>query len=121
MDAAGPKPQTSRDGESLTSRGKARTIRPMTRETLQSILRAADGINEKSGVFRVASEHRVTFYLGTEGRGIVVNEVEEIRLADGFVTLSSQEVGSVYADYAGVYALAIKPPKPNAPHKAGFA
>jgi hypothetical protein len=93
----------------------------MTRETLQTILRATEGLTEKAGVFRVPSEHRVTFYLGTDGRGMVVNEVEEIRLADSFVSLTAPEPGQVYSDYTAVYAVSIKPPKPNAPKRAGFA
>jgi hypothetical protein len=93
----------------------------MTRETLQSILRGAEGLTEKSGAFRVPSEHRVTFYLGTDGRGMVVNEVEEIKLSDDFLVLTAPEPGQVFAPYTAVYAVSIKPPKPNAPKKAGFA
>ncbi|MFT3921886.1 MAG: hypothetical protein QM778_05070 [Myxococcales bacterium] len=93
----------------------------MTRETLQSILRAAEGLTDKAGAFRVPSEHRVTFYLGNEGRGIVVNEVEEIKLADDYLQLTAPEPGQVFTPYAAVYAVSIKPPKPNAPKKAGFA
>jgi hypothetical protein len=93
----------------------------MTRETLQAILRSTEGMTEKSGVYRVPSEHRVTFYLGTESGGMVVNNVEEIRLADGFVSVTTPETGQVFAEYAAVHALSIKPPRPNAPTKAGFA
>ncbi len=93
----------------------------MTRETLQSILRGAEGLTEKAGAFRVPSEHRVTFYLGNDGRGIVVNEIEEIKLSDEFVVLTAPEPGQVFTAYASVYAVSIKPPKPNAPKKAGFA
>lgn len=52
---------------------------------------------------------------------MTVNEVEEIRLADTFLTLVTRETGSVYADYVSVFALAIKPMKNNAPPRAGFA
>ncbi len=93
----------------------------MTRETLQAILRAAQGLSEKAGVFQVPSEHRVTFYLGNDGRSIVINEVQEIKLNDTFVSISAPEPGQVHAEYAAVYAVSIKPPKPNAPQKAGFA
>jgi hypothetical protein len=116
-----PAEQQHSDGESLTDGGNARTIRPMNRETLQSILRAADGITEKAGVFRVPGEHRVTFYLGSDGHSMVVNEVQEIKLGESFVTLATAEVGNVYTEPGAVYAVAIKPPKPNAPKKAGFA
>jgi len=88
---------------------------------LQSILRAAEGLTEKAGAFRVPSEHRVTFYLGNEGGGIVVNEVEEIKLSDEYLQLTAPEPGQVFTPYTSVYAVSIKPPKPNAPKKAGFA
>lgn len=93
----------------------------MTRETLQTILLGAEGLSEKARVFRVPSEHRITFYLGTDGRGMVVNEVQEIKLSDTFVSLTAPEPGQVYSEYASIYAVSIKPPKANAPQKAGFA
>jgi hypothetical protein len=93
----------------------------MTRDVLQAILRSADGIAEKNGGHRVQPEHRVTFYLGTEGRGMTVSEIEEIKLSDAFVMLVTRETGSVYADYGAVFAISIKAPKSNAPPRAGFA
>jgi hypothetical protein len=93
----------------------------MNRDVLQAILRASDGIAEKSGTYRVQTEHRVTFYLGSEGRGMTVNEIEEVRLADAFVTLVTRETGNVFADYGAIFALAIKPMKSNTPPRAGFA
>ena len=51
----------------------------------------------------------------------MVNDVEEIKLSDEFVVLSAPEPGQVFTTYAAVYAVSIKPPKPNAPKKAGFA
>ena len=93
----------------------------MTRDVLQAILRSAEATAEKAGSYRVLPEHRVTFYLGTEGRGMTVNEVEEIRLADSFLTLVTSETGSVHADYPAVFAVSIKPLKSNTPPRAGFA
>lgn len=93
----------------------------MTRDVLQAILRASEGTSEKSGTYRVQPETRVTFYLGTEGRGMTVNEVEEIRLADAFVSLLTRESGSVYVDYVAIFAVAVKATKTNAPPRAGFA
>ena len=52
---------------------------------------------------------------------MTVNEVEEVRLSDSFVTLVTRETGSVFADYAAVFAISIKPLKNNAPPRAGFA
>lgn len=93
----------------------------MTRDVLQAILRSADGIAEKGGSYRVQDEQRVTFYLGTEGRGMTVNEVEEIKLSDAFVSVTTRETGSVFADYEAVFAISIKTTKTNTPPRAGFA
>jgi hypothetical protein len=93
----------------------------MTRDVLQAILRSSEGIADKAGTYSVRPENRVTFYLGTEGRGMTVNEVEEIRLADSFFTIVTSETGSVHADYAAVFAISIKPLKSNTPPRAGFA
>lgn len=92
----------------------------MQRDVLQSILKGQSGLAEKSGVFRVPTEHRVTFYLGTDGRGLVVNEVDAIRLLETHVALATRESGEVYCEYEMVHALSIKAPKENAPKRAGF-
>ena len=47
----------------------------MTRDILQTILRAA-GVSAEKGVFRATAEQRVTFYLGGDGRGLSVPQVE---------------------------------------------
>jgi len=93
----------------------------MTRDVLQAILRSSEGIAEKAGTYTVQPEVRVTFYLGTEGRGMTVNEVGEIRLADAFFSLVTSETGSVHGDYTAVFAVSIKPLKSNTPPRAGFA
>jgi hypothetical protein len=93
----------------------------MTREILQAVLRGAPGVSEKSGAYRVASEHRATLYLGTDGRGMVVQEVEGLKLHDTHVQITSHELGEVFASYDSVHALAIKPPKESGPQKTGFA
>jgi hypothetical protein len=93
----------------------------MTRDVLQAILRASEGTSEKGGTYRVQPEARVTFYLGSEGRGMTVSEVEELRLADAFVALLTRENGTVFVDYDAIFAVAIKATKNTAPPRAGFA
>jgi hypothetical protein len=93
----------------------------MTREVLLSILRDAPAFSEKAGAFNVQAEHRVTFYLGTDGRGIVVHDVTALTAGDGHIEISAPEPGTIYAAYDYVHALAIKPPKDNPLKKAGFA
>jgi len=93
----------------------------MTRDVLQTILRSAPGIQADKGVFTAAPEHKLSFYLGTEGRGITVNDVAQVRLEETFVTLTTRENEVVYAEYGGVFALSSRAPKENAPSKAGFA
>jgi hypothetical protein len=113
--------QEAKAAERLTGKPKPRTIPPMTRDVLQAILRASEGTSEKGGTYRVQPETRVTFYLGSEGRGMTVNEVEGLSLADTFVSLVTKENGTVYVDYAAIFAVAVKPAKNNAPPRAGFA
>jgi hypothetical protein len=93
----------------------------MTRDILQTILRAAGGLQEKASVFKASAEQRVTFYLGNDGRGLSVPQIEEIRLEDAFVVLKTKEVGQIFAEYSALYAVSTQPPKENAPKKAGFA
>jgi hypothetical protein len=93
----------------------------MTRDTLQSILRATGNLQEKGGSYKATAEQRLTFYIGNDGRGLVVSQVEEARLEDAFVLLKTKESASVFADYGAVFAVSLQPPKENAPKKAGFA
>ncbi len=93
----------------------------MTRDTLQTILRAAGGLQEKAGTFRASPEQRVTFYFGSDGRGLLVPQIEEIRLEQDYVLLKTKEIGQIFSDYAALYAVSLQPPKENAPKKAGFA
>lgn len=93
----------------------------MTRDILQTILRATGALQEKGGVFRAPAEARVTFYLGGDGRGLSVSQVEEVRLEDGFIVLKTKEAGQLFADYGALFAVSTQPPKENAPNKAGFA
>jgi hypothetical protein len=93
----------------------------MTRETLQAILRAASGVQEKSNTFRAAAELRVTFYLGNDGRGLAVTQIEEVKLEEGYIALRTKDVAQIFADYGALYAVTLQPPKENAPKKAGFA
>lgn len=93
----------------------------MTRDTLHTVLRAAGGLQEKSGTFRASPEQRVTFYLGGDGRGLVVSQIEEIRLEESYFVIKTKEIGQIFADYPALYAVSTQPPKENAPKKAGFA
>lgn len=93
----------------------------MTRETLQTILRAAGGLQEKSGQFRASPEQRLTLYIGGDGRGLAVSLVEEVRLEEQFVAIKAKDIGQLFADYASIFAVSAQPPKEGAPKKAGFA
>jgi hypothetical protein len=93
----------------------------MTRDTLQTILRAVGGLQEKSGTFRAAPEQRLTLYVGGDARGLAVSQVEEVRLEELFVVIRSKEAGQLFADYGAVFAVSTQPPKEGAAKKAGFA
>lgn len=93
----------------------------MTRDTFHTILRSCPGLQEKAGAFRAQSEQKLTVYLGGDGRGLVVSQIEEVKLEDAHVVLKTKEPGAVFADYAAIYAVSAQPPKEGAPKKAGFA
>jgi hypothetical protein len=93
----------------------------MQRDVLQKILQTATGILDKGGVFIAPSEHRVTFYIGREGRGVVVSEVEEVRLHDAFAQIVGHDAGEVYAEYSEITAVSVKAPKGDVKPRAGFA
>ncbi len=93
----------------------------MTRDVLQAILRQATGFAEKGTAYRVANEHRVTFYLGSDSGSIAVQDVTAVSLHDAFMEISAAEPGNIFAGYEAIQAVAVKPPKDAAASKAGFA
>ncbi len=107
--------------ECLTCAPRAATIRPMTRDVLQAILRHATGLTEKGSAFRVANETRVTLYLGSDSGSVAVQEVSAIALHDAFVEISATEPGKIFTGYDAVQAISVKPPKDATSSKAGFA
>lgn len=107
--------------ECLTCAPRAATIRPMTRDVLQAILRHATGLTEKGSAFRVANETRVTLYLGSDSGSVAVQEVSAIALHDAFVEISATEPGKIFTGYDAVQAISVKPPKDATASKAGFA
>ncbi len=107
--------------ECLTQSPRAATIPAMTRDVLQAILRAATGLTEKGNAFRVANEHRVTLYLGSDNGSIAVQEVSAVTLHDAFVEVAAHDPGKIYTGYDAVQALSVKPPKEASSKQAGFA
>jgi hypothetical protein len=94
----------------------------MTRDTLHTILRASGGREEKPFTFRASGDQRLTLYLGGDGRGLIVSQIEEIRLDEAYVHVKTREEDQFFADYGAVYAVSAQPPKEgSAPKKAGFA
>jgi hypothetical protein len=118
--AAGEVKEQPERRRALTEAANARTIPAMQRDVLQKVLQTATGLVEKGGAFLVPSEHRVTVYIGREGRGMMVSEVEELRLHEPFVQVIGRDAGEVYAEYSEVTAVSVKAPKGDAKSRAGF-
>ena len=93
----------------------------MMQDVLKAMLTAADGIQEKGGTFTVGTEHRVSFYLGEQGRGLVVSEVTQVQLTPQFAAISGRDIGTLYTPYESVFAISVKPPKGSSKSRAGFA
>jgi hypothetical protein len=93
----------------------------MTRDTLQTVLRAAGGLAEKSGTFKASPEQRLTFYVGGDARGLALSQIEEVRLEELFVVIKTKELAQIFAEYTAVFAVSVQPPKEGAANRAGFA
>jgi hypothetical protein len=77
----------------------------MQRETLQTILRRAPGMQEDGERFRVREDHEVTFYLGQPGRAVSIDHVLSVLLADTHIEIEARDRGRFYATYEVVHAL----------------
>lgn len=94
----------------------------MNRDTLHTILRASGAREDKPFTFRASNDQRLTLYLGGDGRGLVVSQIEELRLDEAYLLVKTREADQFFADYGAVYAVSAQPPKEGtAPKKAGFA
>jgi hypothetical protein len=84
---------------------------PMQRETLQVILRRADGLAQDGDRFRVKEDRQVTIYLGQPGRAVAIEHVVSIVLADTHIEVEARERGTFYASYDTAHALLDAPRK----------
>ena len=83
----------------------------MLRETLQTILRRAQGLQQDGERFRVKEDHELTIYFGQPGRAVAIDHVLAIVLADAHVEVEARDRGTFFADYGIVHALLDAPRK----------
>ena len=92
----------------------------MKRDTLIEVLKRAPGVEGSKTAYKVAEQHRLTFYLGHESGSIVVPEVHLITLESEFLELVSKE-GTYYASYESIRVISDRPPKKENERRPGFA
>lgn len=92
----------------------------MKRETLIEILKRAPGVEGTKNTYKVAEQHRLTFYLGHEQGSIIVPEVHMITLENDFIELVSKE-STFYATYESVRVIGDRPPPKTQDRRPGFA
>jgi hypothetical protein len=81
------------------------TIPPMQRETLETILQRAEGIELDGDQYKVAESHDVTVLLGRPGQAMPVPHVVCLRLEGTHVELTARERGTLYTTYDAIHAL----------------
>lgn len=77
----------------------------MQRETLQTILRGGDFVQQDGERFRVSDDHELTAYFGQPGRAVAIEHVLSLRLADTHIEIEARDRGTFYATYEVVHAL----------------
>ena len=92
----------------------------MKRETLVEILKRAPGVEGSKNTYKVAEQHRLTFYLGHEAGSITVSEVHQVTLETEFLELASKD-GTYFAPYESVRVISDRAPKKEAERRPGFA
>jgi hypothetical protein len=92
----------------------------MKREILIEILKRAPGVEGSKNTYKVAEQHRLTFYLGHETGSIVVSEVHQVTLENDFVELVSKD-GTYFAVYEGVRFISDRAPKKETERRPGFS
>ena len=83
----------------------------MQRETLQVILRRAEGVKQDGDRFRVKEDRQLTVYLGQPGRAAAIEHVLSIVLADEHIEIEARDRGTFYASYDSAHALLDSPRK----------
>lgn len=81
------------------------TITAMQRETLQTILRRAEGVQQDGDRYRVEEDHELTVYFGQPGRAVAIDHVLSIVLADTHLEVEARDRGTFYASYDVIHAL----------------
>jgi hypothetical protein len=77
----------------------------MQRETLQTILRRAPGLQQAGSQFVVKDDYELTVYLGQPGRAVAIDHVISMLLADTHLEIEARDRGTFYAAYEVVHAL----------------
>jgi hypothetical protein len=77
----------------------------MQRETLQTILRRAAGLQQDGERFRVRDDYELTVYFGQPGRAVAIEHVLSVLLADAHIEIEARDRGTFYATYDVVHAL----------------
>jgi hypothetical protein len=83
----------------------------MQRETLQTILRRAAGLQQDGERYRVKEDHELTVYFGQPGRAVAIEHVLSLVLADTHIEIEARDRGTFFADYGIVHALLHSPRK----------
>ena len=93
----------------------------MKRETLVEILKRAPGVEGSKNTYKVAEQHRLTFYLAHEAGSIVVSEVHSVTLENEFLELVSKD-GTYFSTYDGVAFVSDRSPsKKESDRRPGFS
>ena len=83
----------------------------MQRETIESILGRAGGIERKGERFVSLDEHDFSVYIGRPGSAMALQGVLSIALLETHAEIEVKDRGTFYTTYEAVHALLVGPRK----------
>jgi hypothetical protein len=93
----------------------------MERETLESMLAEADGVQRSEERYLVGDGFRLSLYVGEPGQAMEVAEVSSLQMRDAYCQISSSETNTVfYLEYSSLHGIAVRAPNSAGGRRAGF-
>lgn len=83
----------------------------MQRETFETILTRAAGIEKRDERFVTRDENEIAVYVGRPGNALALQGVLAIALLDGHAEIEVKERGTFYTTYDAVHAVLVGPRK----------
>ena len=93
----------------------------MQPETFKTIVQNTDATKGKGADYSVSDGYRVSLHMAGSSQGWSVRDVKNLKIAEQYVELLTEDEGSVFVSYESILAITAKKKNTDTSSRAGFA